>query len=35
VGRSRNEALTMKILSWIALALLASLPLIAQDDFWD
>ena len=25
----------MKILSWIALALLASLPLIAQDDFWD
>jgi uncharacterized protein YecT (DUF1311 family) len=25
----------MKILSWIALALLASLPLTAQDDFWD
>lgn len=24
----------MKILSWIALALLASLPLTAQDDFW-
>jgi hypothetical protein len=25
----------MKILSWIALAPLASRPLLAQDDFWD